>query len=547
MSYKLNYSRHYLFSLLLFLFSIVSFAAKIYEVDDISSFVTLGNGKEFYSDSRGRFYEIVLDEEGNIINSEERETFLKSEIIKQMIPFKDSGLILITNRSNVYLLLNTQDMSSRNVLFSQSSDLVGVANIGEWIYLLNTRGDLWGQNLFTGEVSNVENDPALSKVIGLIAVGKYLVFYSNNGRISKVEVESDVIKYNQRIEIGYDWIDAGIHNLDEKSFLIVSKGKYVRARQVSANSADEAEKSDALIGSLKQHLKLPNEKVLYSHKSQVFSSYPAVYLRRLAFFEQAVKNDDGYSLVNLSKNLMRGKIFPVAPIVSDYPSSKTFGVDFWGIAIKFDSSYFLNIPSSIRSEIVRHGISPERVEIFLHIQRTIALGEQEDHRNDGSPHTSRIKVHPWADPFSPDNFAGTRLERPFLIAIYEPEFQTIKAGNDRWALDIGELKEFEVEVHDGKYSPQTARIQLGTLQNPDPQTQAFWSVAVDHLNPVKKRAAVTLHWLVSPEDVDFHEPLGEIIQKSGVQIRTFAQLVDAISRIQNAKKFLSKLNGLLAR
>lgn len=494
MNLKTNLNTMVLMSLF---FSAHVLSITIYDIDSLVSFAQLNNGKSVYADSDGKLHEVVVRASGEII-SDDAIPLLNGIKVSKVLPYGPNGLIAQGENKDVYAVLNVYDPISPRIIVANNVDLIDIAVTQNQVFMLNTAGDIWGENIISGKSGSIVSDKALSSVKRMIGVGEHLVLYFANGDIIKVPIIDDSqVSYDDNVRIGSDWPDAQIAPFNDDYFVLKSQSDYVRLRKVSNVTYQSVEEHDRLLGAFRQSFELPSGDILFERDNLFVASTKLVTKRRQFLSSPLI----GGHRVNLTVNKMYGGVYPNCPLVSDYRNDRGFDVDPWWIGVKLDQSYYQNIPSVIKAELARHAIKENHVDIFVLIQRNLVLGERDDHDDDNSPFTSRIKLHSWADPHAPEQFDGERIERNFLIGIFEPDVDTIKAGEDKWALEVGSLKPFWVNVHDGAWSPQTARIQISSLLEPGvPISQSFWSLAIDHENPARKRAAVTLHALLSIDE-----------------------------------------------
>lgn len=536
------------FALMSFFFlSELAFSLSVQQIEDFKTFVELNDGKSIYSNTQGVMYEIVTEPGGKIINHELYSRVFEGKQIKKMLPYAKGGFVALVDE-HVYAILDSNS-PRQNLLIAEGVDIKDIAVVGDHVFLLSTAnsytGDIWGKNILSGKSTSSVAEPILLKAEQMIGVGTHLVFFFENGDIEKMHVQPNgSFDFEQRIRIGSDWKGASIFPLNDDYFVLKSQADYIRLRKVTDVTYETVENHDVYIDYFSQGLKLHDYNSHIFFNNNYFISSSKMHQRRIDSLDRNVERRAFYS-ANLEPNKSHFGTYPRCPVIADYPSSKVIILDPPIVAIKLDPSLYLNIPLSIRTQLTERNISPDSVDLFINIQRSTFLGEEDDHK-DGSPLTSRIKLHPWADPTTPADFEGTRIDRDFLIGIFEPEFLTIKVGipeYDRWEVNINELKPFNVEVHDNKYSPQTARIRI-SKEDQEKTSQCFWSLGIDHKSKTKLRAAATLHCLVNWKE---SEALSEQIENKtnlGKLMRSMINWANTLNSRQMDKMLMSIFKGL---
>jgi hypothetical protein len=198
----------------------------------------------------------------------------------------------------------------------------------------------------------------------------------------------------------------------------------------------------------------------------------------------------------------QGHWIPKCTTLWDYPASAQFGPDiFHALVIKLPTPTVQDqLPEKIKELLKIQGV--ENLDVFFHAQRAGGLGESEDH-TDGSPKTTRLRPHGWADPDVPNAFVGDRVNRNFLVGIFDLDHPEME---DEVKVDT--LLPFNLHTHDSLASPRNMRIKLV-----NDSSSSFWSLVIDHENPAgTKRAVATLHWLMGSNRVLSHDDLFEIIE-----------------------------------
>lgn len=214
-------------------------------------------------------------------------------------------------------------------------------------------------------------------------------------------------------------------------------------------------------------------------------------IARLHFLQQTTPSSRNTFNTELT-NHYGGIYIPKTTIVQDDCENRRNEIWSPTVVVKLSESFCDNLPEVILAELNAHEVSRSNVDIFFNVQWNRVLGETRDHR-DGSPQTSRLKAHGWADPDAPASYFGTRVNRNFLFGIYETDLA--KIGEEE--IKVGELRPFPMHTHDNLFSPRTASIRLGSR---DP-SQSFYSLVIDNNNPEGiNKANVTLHWVLTYQE-----------------------------------------------
>jgi hypothetical protein len=179
------------------------------------------------------------------------------------------------------------------------------------------------------------------------------------------------------------------------------------------------------------------------------------------------------------------KIPPVT-ILADYPRSGQGSYSNENIVMRLPVAFREALPRDLQRSLEAHGIS--NPDIALVIGNRLHIGEKVDHE-DGSPLTSRLRAHGWADPDAPTHYTGTRMNRDFLYGIFEPS--TPEIGREE--IPVGNLAPFNLHVHDERFSPRNTRLGIP----PAATSFSFWSLVVDP-QPGGRGAIATWHFYMSP-------------------------------------------------
>lgn len=197
-------------------------------------------------------------------------------------------------------------------------------------------------------------------------------------------------------------------------------------------------------------------------------------------------------------------ICPV-PRIGTYEYS-TGGLEVY--CIKIPQIFNLNIPSEIKNELIRYNIV--NFDIFLLAQNKyiFPLLMEENGK------VNLVRAHYWINSLNyngqkiskiPAHYNGSIFNRNILISLYNSsdKINLSKSNNIIPDTDVltNYLKPFVVSIHDNAISPNNAHTALAEVQN---KNFSFYSLVID---PVSKRAAVTLHWLI---DFDTFENLQNV-------------------------------------
>src|SRR5260221_8636442 len=101
-----------------------SHAEKIYQVGDLQSFVELKSGRGIYAANTGELHEVVLKPDGEIINTRVLSRAYRDMGIRKILPFLQNGLVIYTQKGDVYAHLNAGSIKLKGLLIAQDVDLV---------------------------------------------------------------------------------------------------------------------------------------------------------------------------------------------------------------------------------------------------------------------------------------------------------------------------------------------------------------------------------------------------------------------------------------
>ena len=232
-----------------------------------------------------------------------------------------------------------------------------------------------------------------------------------------------------------------------------------------------------------------------------------------------------------------GKQVPKAPILADYRRNGNLIRANTYLMAELGSVFSPVLPKALQAELAKERIDKKNLEIAFIIQLGGILGEESDFH--GVATQTRLMAHGWADPDAPEHYNGTRVNRDFLMGIFESE--TDISSPD---FQAGTLTEVPIYVHDERFSPPTSKnivkLHHGT------KSQSFWSLVIDHQNPSgTKRAQATLHWFIRNYGDDLLELLELnriLILSPGYIDRVTKRFIPSVFSIHNFGDFLDKLN-----
>lgn len=229
-----------------------------------------------------------------------------------------------------------------------------------------------------------------------------------------------------------------------------------------------------------------------------------------------------------------GKVIPKAPHLTDDPKSRMFSIPDFLVVAKLEPALRTKLPAKLQSELGQH-----KLDIFWVVQNSANLGEKEDHNN--IPTTTRLKPHAWADPNALTTYSGTRVNRDFLMGIFDFEHDISTAN-----FPLENMTASPVHTHDGLFSPRpptgTNMLKVGYNDN----SQSFWSLVIDSNNsPENIRAVATLHWILKWSENEEAE-LRKITKKYEHKSVTFKDFLIELnkSNIFKNTEMLKKLNLL---
>jgi hypothetical protein len=194
------------------------------------------------------------------------------------------------------------------------------------------------------------------------------------------------------------------------------------------------------------------------------------------------------------------------------------------LTLALPPSFRWNIPQSLREQISRLEI--DQLDIFFTPQE-----ENRDHDASLKPWTWMFPNHTHLDSITG---APPELHKPVHLGVFESDY------NISHQVAINQIQLFDVFLHDQLVSPNTGH--LNTQSTPE-GSQSFFSLAVFG---EQRRAAVTLHWLLTEVDRHNFEDL-LMARHQDAEDRSLSALLDDLnaSRHFQGTQILERLNTLL--
>lgn len=223
------------------------------------------------------------------------------------------------------------------------------------------------------------------------------------------------------------------------------------------------------------------------------------------------------------------------PHLTDDPVDRDFSIPDFIVASRLKLSD-INLPEKIQKILESYQVfSEDKLDIFWLVQNSAFLGEENDYSS--VPTTTRLKAHAWADPDAPTNYKGDRINREFLLGVFDADIDISTAKFPKETM----TKSF-IYTHDSVFSPRDERNMLKvSSQSP---SLSFFSVVIDD-NAKDKRAVVTLHWVLKWSDKE-EEDLIKIIKdyKEPIVLQEFIKNLEHSKSFKNSD-MLKKIQKLL--
>ncbi|MGY3805281.1 hypothetical protein ACWNT8_14550 [Pigmentibacter ruber] len=233
------------------------------------------------------------------------------------------------------------------------------------------------------------------------------------------------------------------------------------------NHSDNGSKSRSQTNSLHLFELGISESELLTRKN-LFLNSPI--LSKIPSFNDKIINID-------AKRLNTGKRCPT-PRIALYHSPNG-GSDIY--CLELSKEFRNNIPDKIKQEIISKDL--KNLDLFIFVQTKM------DSINPHAIPLDVLRVHNWAYPNIPDVY-GSLFNRDLYISVYSITKKIPLSKH----IQEDKLIPFNVNLHDNLISPDNAHMGLANAPNIN---FAFYSLVID---TIEKRAIVTLHWLIKPED-----------------------------------------------
>lgn len=210
--------------------------------------------------------------------------------------------------------------------------------------------------------------------------------------------------------------------------------------------------------------------------------------RREFLISQYLLNEGAVQrLVRYSVNSERGpQGLPKTPVVHSYHN---LGVSA-PLVVKFSPDFFQNIPEPIQSQLNQYAL--EELDLFFTPQLAVRTED------------ASLKPAFWMYPNRPemDQVVGSPPEfnKRVRLGLHDSDYDINSNHINEHGANVGvvadELRLFHCLMHHGRISPDTGHLNIQSTPN---VSFSFYSLAVFE---EQRRAAVTLHWMLTPEDRD---------------------------------------------
>lgn len=192
------------------------------------------------------------------------------------------------------------------------------------------------------------------------------------------------------------------------------------------------------------------------------------------------------SFDNICSNYYHQRLVNI-PHLTDDPSSRYFSLPDFIIAASLNFED-VELPEKIKQVLIANKLfSKEKLDIFWLVQNSANLGEAEDYSS--IPTTTRLKAHAWADPNASSNYSGTRVNKEFLLGIFDADYD-ISTKNFLYETMTPSF----IHTHDSVFSPRDERNMLKISS--ESSSLSFFSLVIDN----NEKAAVTFHWVLKWSD-----------------------------------------------
>lgn len=285
---------------------------------------------------------------------------------------------------------------------------------------------------------------------------------------------------------------------------------------LNENSALFFEETDTIVNSSMGEIKLNNFFDSLLSKNELTNFKNEFIGKKSLIHPNSSKN----RFINFAENELNYSNTCPSPRIATYHSPNGGSEAY---CFKIPTEFKNNIPNKIKKEIMNHDINS--LDIFF-----IAQNKNETF---DPPKIDVLRVHNWVYPKIPSNYEGSIFNRNLLMTMYSNN-SNIPLTNQ---IIEGELKVFDVNIHDNLISPDNAHTAIATAS---PINFSFYSLVID---PKTKRAVVTLHWLIEQDDFINNEERNPHNYKNSIQYlnknfnNNSLSIKDLISRLEQIQSF----------
>jgi hypothetical protein len=244
-----------------------------------------------------------------------------------------------------------------------------------------------------------------------------------------------------------------------------------------------------------------------SQSAAELSALKTTFLQTTPITKSDPRNDQYYNV-----NTVRGLNYqPNSPIVHPYHRITAIAP----LAVALPDSFRWNIPQDIRNQISQHNV--DVLDILFTPQEEIRQADDS------------LKAAYWMFPNRPDldkiKGAPPEYQKTILLGLFDSDHPIDKQ------VVTGQLKSFGVSLHEeadirlrpnGRISPDTGHINTAAAPT---GSFSFYSLAIFK---EQRRAAVTLHWMLTKNDKNRLVALLEATQKNGA-INHLEALIQAMN------------------
>jgi hypothetical protein len=224
-------------------------------------------------------------------------------------------------------------------------------------------------------------------------------------------------------------------------------------------------------------------------ESQLTAQERAQNRREFLTSQYLLNEGAAQGLFRYSINSERGpQGLPKTPVVHSYHILAVSAP----LVVKFSSDFFQNIPEPIQSQLNQYAL--EELDLFFTPQLAVRTED------------ASLKPAFWMYPNRPemDEVVGSppEFDKRVLLGLHASDYDINSNHINERGVNVGvvadELRLFHCFMHHGRISPDTGYLNIHSI--PDHNVSfSFYSIAVFE---EQRRAAVTLHWMLTPEDRD---------------------------------------------